>query len=503
MEIDKLTHIENPDFSFNLASEFKKVLHKSQWNWLVTSMVCMDILMMSAGFLLSYLVRFEMNINFFYTNLESGDILFDFYLVLGASIVPIWLVAFYFTGLYQPKKNLCGTQIYSKLFNGITVGIFMVIVVNFLVPSFILARGWLLVMWGFVYILTAIGRYIIKEVVFRVRAKGHLFVPAIIVGANEEARLLARQFKTGYASGLKLMGFVSDDVDPGTTVMDDLKVLGPLSQLESLTRKMKVGEVIVTSSAVSSEEILMAFRLFGLTDGVALRLSSGLYEIIATGLQVQECASVPLVTVNKLRLTGINKILKVMLDYCFAIASMIFVLPLTLILGILIKLDSKGPVFYKRRVMGTQGNVFNAFKFRTMHVNGDEILDAHPDLKEKLEHDHKLKEDPRVTRVGHLIRKYSLDEFPQFFNVLRGEMAVVGPRMISPKEMQEYNRNGMNLLTVKPGITGLWQVSGRSDVTYQERVQLDMYYIRNWSLWKDIQLIFKTIPAMISKRGAY
>jgi exopolysaccharide biosynthesis polyprenyl glycosylphosphotransferase len=503
MEINKLTHIANSEFSFNLASEFKKVLPKAQWKWVVVSMVFMDILMMSAGFLLAYLVRFEMNLSFFYSNLESVDILFDFYLVLGGSLIPVWLLAFYLSGLYYPKSNLCGTQIYSKLFNAITVGIFVVIVVNFLVPTFILARGWLLLMWAFVYGLTALGRYFVKEVVFLLRAKGHLFIPTIIVGANQEARLLASQFQTGYASGMKLMGFVSNEVDVGTSVMEDLKVLGPLSQLESLTRRMGIEEIIVTSSAVSSDEILTLFCLFGLSDNVDLRLSSGLYEIIATGLQVQEFASVPLVTVNKMRLTGVNKVLKAALDYCFALAAMIFVIPLTIVLGILIKLDSKGPVFHRRRVMGVQGNVFHAYKFRTMYINGDEILDAHPTLKKMLEQDHKLKDDPRVTRVGRFIRKWSLDEFPQFFNVIRGEMAVVGPRMISPEEMQEYHRNGMNLLTVKPGITGLWQVSGRSDVSYQERVQLDMYYIRNWNIWKDIQLIFKTIPALISKRGAY
>jgi lipopolysaccharide/colanic/teichoic acid biosynthesis glycosyltransferase len=182
---------------------------------------------------------------------------------------------------------------------------------------------------------------------------------------------------------------------------------------------------------------------------------------------------------------------------------MIVVVPLCIVVGLLIKLDSKGPVFHRRRVMGVKGKEFDAFKFRTMVVNGDEVLAAYPELKKKLDEEHKLKDDPRVTRMGRIIRKLSLDEFPQFFNVLRGEMSVVGPRMISPCEMQEYRKNGMNLLTVRPGITGLWQVSGRSDVTYQERVQMDMYYIRNWSVWMDINLIVKTIPALISRRGAY
>jgi lipopolysaccharide/colanic/teichoic acid biosynthesis glycosyltransferase len=138
-----------------------------------------------------------------------------------------------------------------------------------------------------------------------------------------------------------------------------------------------------------------------------------------------------------------------------------------------------------------------------MYVNGDEILDQFPDLKNELEKNHKLKDDPRITRLGAFLRKYSVDELPQIFNVLRNEMALVGPRMISPEEVRDYDRWGINLLTVKPGITGLWQVSGRSDISYEERVQLDMYYIRNWSLWLDLQLLMRTLPVVIKGKGAY
>jgi lipopolysaccharide/colanic/teichoic acid biosynthesis glycosyltransferase len=153
--------------------------------------------------------------------------------------------------------------------------------------------------------------------------------------------------------------------------------------------------------------------------------------------------------------------------------------------------------------MGVNGRQFDAYKFRTMYVNGDEILEVHPDLKAELALNHKLKDDPRITRVGQILRKYSLDELPQLLNVLKRDMSLVGPRMISPAEMDKYNQWGINLLTVKPGITGLWQVSGRSDVSYEERVRLDMYYIRNWTIWLDAQLLLETFPAVWNGRGAY
>jgi lipopolysaccharide/colanic/teichoic acid biosynthesis glycosyltransferase len=153
--------------------------------------------------------------------------------------------------------------------------------------------------------------------------------------------------------------------------------------------------------------------------------------------------------------------------------------------------------------MGLNGKQFYALKFRTMVCNGDEILNQYPELRKELARTHKLKNDPRITKAGAFLRKFSLDELPQLFNVMKREMSLVGPRMISPEEVAMYKQFDMNLLTVMPGITGLWQVSGRSDISYDERVRLDMYYIRNWSIWLDLQLLFQTLPAVIKSRGAY
>jgi lipopolysaccharide/colanic/teichoic acid biosynthesis glycosyltransferase len=139
-----------------------------------------------------------------------------------------------------------------------------------------------------------------------------------------------------------------------------------------------------------------------------------------------------------------------------------------------------------------------------MHVNGDSLLKNRPELRAELNANHKLKEDPRITKVGRLLRKWSLDELPQLVNVLKGQMSLVGPRMITAAEGDKYGRHQLNLLTVKPGITGFWQVNGRSDVTYEERVNLDMYYIRNYSIWLDVQILFfQTLPVVIKGRGAY
>jgi lipopolysaccharide/colanic/teichoic acid biosynthesis glycosyltransferase len=198
-----------------------------------------------------------------------------------------------------------------------------------------------------------------------------------------------------------------------------------------------------------------------------------------------------------------NRYLKALVDYLIVIPVLLVTWPVFLILAIAVKLDSPGPIIHRRRVLGRDGRIFDALKFRTMFVNGDEILACHPKLRAELDKNYKLKCDPRVTRVGKLMRKFSLDELPQLFNVVAQEMSLIGPRIITPDEVVKYGRWGRTLVTVMPGLTGLWQVSGRSDTSYDERVKLDMDYINSWSVWLDIKILFKTIPAVMKGDGAY
>lgn len=198
-----------------------------------------------------------------------------------------------------------------------------------------------------------------------------------------------------------------------------------------------------------------------------------------------------------------GRFVKLMFDYAITVPGLLFIAPLFLILSLLVKLDSSGPVFYRRRVVGQNGRIFYAFKFRTMYINGDEILAKHPKLRAELNKNYKLKCDPRVTRMGQFLRKFSLDELPQLFNVMMRDMSLIGPRMITPEEVSKYGEYGQKLLTVMPGLSGLWQVSGRSDVCYDDRVQLDMQYIDNWSVTEDLKILFKTPLVVLKGDGAY
>ena len=197
------------------------------------------------------------------------------------------------------------------------------------------------------------------------------------------------------------------------------------------------------------------------------------------------------------------RVIKDCCDRLIAGVAVVVLCPVWLVLGAVVWLTSPGPIIYRRRVVGLNGVEFDAFKFRTMVVEADRMLREDPRLRERFSAQMKVRADPRVTAVGRFLRRTSFDELPQLFNVLRGEMSLVGPRMISPDEVPRYAAVLGKRLMVKPGITGLWQVSGRQEVDYDERIALDLAYVDNWSLWLDVVILLKTIPAVLSMKGAY
>lgn len=472
-----------------------------QWKLYIASLVVLDFLMLGLAFRMAYTIRFELGFQLFFQNLEPE---LDFYQNVSTFLIPALLLIFMLQGMYDREKLLGGTKEYSMVFNGLTFGMMLVIAVGFLDPDFILARAWLLMAWIFSFILVAGGRFWMRRVIYALRRRGYYLSSAVIIGANNEGMSLAEQLNGSRSSGFHIMGFIDKKLPVGSQLLEDQYVLGNVDNLDELIDRYDIEELILASSAISSRDrMLDIFQRYGISSNVNVRMSSGLYEIITTGLTVKEFAYVPLVGVNKVRLTGVDEFLKYSLDILLTIPALILLGPVMMLIGLAIKLDSPGPIIHRRRVMGMHGKEFDAFKFRTMHDNGDEILESYPELKQELEQNFKLRQDPRVTRMGRILRKTSLDELPQLLNILRREMSLVGPRIITPAEVEKYEKWDLNLMTVRPGLTGLWQVSGRSDVTYDERVRLDMHYIRNWSIWLDIQLLFQTIPAVLRSRGAY
>lgn len=493
-------YLDTP-LTFKVQRASRSLPRKTQWRLYILGLLINDFVMLSAAFRLAYLIRFETGFVLFQQDAIPS---LSYYQLIVAFLIPAWIIIYALSGLYSRKNLLGGTREYSQLFNATTIGAFVVIAAGFLLPEFVLARGWLVISWALAFFLITVSRFLLRRVIYMLRREGFFLSPAVIVGANDEGLSLAAQLMSWKTSGFHILGFIDKKVPTGERILDHLHCLGSLDDLGPVVNRHNVEEIILASSAFSSRDgLLEIFKSYGVASGVNVRMSSGLYEIITTGLTVNEFAYVPLVEVNQVRLSGFDSAMKRAVDYLLTIPLLMVLSPLLLAIAVAVKLTSPGPVIHRRRVMGVNGKQFDAFKFRTMYVNGDEILKSHPELQDELARNHKLKDDPRVTKIGHFLRKTSLDELTQLFNVIRGEMSLVGPRMISPEEILEYDQWDINLLTVRPGITGLWQVSGRSDVTYDQRVRFDMHYIRNWTIWLDLQLLFQTIPAVIKKRGAY
>jgi exopolysaccharide biosynthesis polyprenyl glycosylphosphotransferase len=464
-----------------------------------TALIILDLFLVYLAFQVSYVLRFQAGLNFFNDSIIPDVPL---YTNLMLSAVPVWIAIFAITGLYNTGNLLGGTREYALLFNATAFGMLLIISAGFLFPdSLILARGWVVLAWLLTFLFTLVGRFSSRRVIYALRRQGRFQVPGIIVGGNDEAHLLAEQFVNSETSGVRVLGYIADQALD--KIDEHTRHMGKLEDLDKIVEKYGIVEIILSGSALHQEQILALFRKYGTSDEINLRMSSGLYEIITTGMRVEEVGLVPLLVVNKVRMTGVDQALKLIMDYAITIPGVLLLSPVFALLALLVRISSPGPIIYRRRVMGVNGREFDAFKFRTMRVDGDALLDSDPALMKEYLENFKIKDDPRVTPIGKLLRKTSLDELPQLLNVLRNEMSLVGPRMICPDELAKYDQWDINLLTVKPGITGLWQVRGRSDVSYEERVRMDMFYIRNWTIWLDIQLLLQTIPAVLTHRGAY
>ena len=473
---------------------------QTQWHLFTITLIFFDALMMLVAAEFAYLIRFQLSLDLFHLDVVPIP---AYYFRLSLVVIPLWLVVFALNGLYQRRNLLGGIQEYSRIFAATSMSSLLVVVLGFLQTDFPLARGWLVLTWLLTAGLVTITRFCLRRVIYLLRRFGFFLMPTLVVGTNAEGRSLVQHLKSWHTSGYHVIGFIAEDEHSLKPTSDSVPLLATLAQLRNLIEKYAVEELIIATSAISRDNIVHLFTQYGLSNDVNVSLSTGLFEIITTGLEIKDTTSVPLVAINKMRLTTSERVLKFLLDYAITLPLLLLALPIMVIVAILVKLDSPGPVIYRRRVMGINGRQFDAYKFRTMHINGDDLLAAYPELEDELASTHKLKTDPRVTRLGHTLRRLSLDELPQLFNVLKRDMSLVGPRMISPPEMAMYKQWQTNLLTVHPGITGFWQVNGRSDVSYEDRVNLDMRYIRTWTIWLDFQILFQTIPTVLKGRGAY
>jgi exopolysaccharide biosynthesis polyprenyl glycosylphosphotransferase len=320
----------------------------------------------------------------------------------------------------------------------------------------------------------------------------------VIVGAGFVGQLLGRKLLEHPEYGLELVGFIDEWPKERRDDLESLTVIGLSADLPALIEAYSLERVIIAFSNESHEQTLHLVRLLKDFD-VRIDIVPRLFEIIPPSHTSHTIAGIPLISLPRLRLSSRSRLLKRCFDLAVGLAILIALAPLFAIVAVLIKFDSSGPVFFRQKRIGAEGKPFLIFKFRTMTSDAEEQKDqvAHLNVHADRGGDprmFKIRDDPRVTALGKLLRRFSLDEFPQLLNVVRGEMSLVGPRPLILEEDAHVEAWARRRLALKPGMTGLWQVSGRNSLPFEEMVRLDYLYVTTWSLTRDLQLIFRTFP---------
>jgi exopolysaccharide biosynthesis polyprenyl glycosylphosphotransferase len=329
----------------------------------------------------------------------------------------------------------------------------------------------------------------------------------VIVGAGRVGSEIAHKLRRRPEYGLEVIGFLDDDPlhDPLQAANDGPPHLGDFSRIEEVLRIYRVERVIVAFTRLPASEQVDFFQRC-LELGVQVDIVPRLYEVIGSRMQTHDIEGLPLVGLRAPKLSRSSRLLKRTLDVLLSLAGLVLFSPLLAYAALRVKLDSPGPVLFRQQRIGSGGRRFRILKFRTMYVGADEQKAALAHLNKHTEEGprmFKILQDPRVTPFGRFLRRWSIDELPQLWNVIRGEMSLVGPRPLIPSEDECVVGAGRQRLRLTPGITGLWQVIGRSDIPFREMVALDYLYVTNWSLWGDVKLLARTLPRVLNRTGAY
>jgi exopolysaccharide biosynthesis polyprenyl glycosylphosphotransferase len=339
----------------------------------------------------------------------------------------------------------------------------------------------------------------IRSVARAIRRRGYNTRRYAVVGSGPLAREIVRTMGAHPEWGYEFAGFVVDGPAPAALARD--KVLGSLDDFERLLRSTVLDEV----TFVVSRERLSAVERMVLAceeQGISTRVCMDLFATRIATRSVEDLDGIPLLTLSTTPSDSLALAAKRAFDLFEAAVALLVLSPIFLVVAVAIRLESPGPIFFRQRRVGVYGREFNLYKFRSMYQDAEARLESLRARNEVSGPVFKMRDDPRVTRVGRFIRRASIDELPQFWNVLRGEMSVVGPRPPLPSEVKQYERWQLRRLSVKPGITCTWQVSGRSQISFEQWMELDLRYIDSWSLWQDVKILARTIPAVLTGRGA-
>lgn len=478
--------------------ENRKNTSSSEIKWL---MPLVDTILALAAFMLAYYVRYSLQI--LRPVFEQNTAPFDPYIpYMGVFVVWLYIV-YNGSGLYQTVRGRAWVQEVYVILNGATNATLIIMALSFVLQPFVFSRLMLLYVALITVILLSFTRVIQRVLRAWLRGRGIGIERVLIIGMDEVGQAVLRTVLARKDLGLFPVGYVDDDPLRGEADLGRVRGLGKIENITQIITNHHVHTVIITLRWQEYERINHIVRECQ-NMGVDVRVVPDLFQLNLKQVQVENLDGIPLLGVGEEpRLNARERLLKRLIDITLIVLISPILLFLFGVIALAIRIEGPGPIFYSATRVGENGKKFKMVKFRSMIPDAEKYRKELVETNELDPRHPKIRNDPRITRVGRIIRTTSLDELPNLINVVSGQMSLVGPRPPTPDEVELYDEWHKQRLKTMPGITGLWQVSGRSEVPFDEMCLLDIYYIENWSLGLDIQILLMTIPRVVFRQGAY
>ncbi|MEA3398014.1 MAG: undecaprenyl-phosphate glucose phosphotransferase [Chloroflexota bacterium] len=458
----------------------------------------LDMAMIGLAMLLAYLFRYRLQ--------WFVDVVYDAPLTAYLPFGGIFVVSIPFMlaldGGYRDWRGRPWLDHVYRIMNAVAKVLVLVLALAFIFRPLIYSRLLILEAGAVMFLLLSLDRVCVLALQSRLRRRGIGVKRVIIVGAGEVGRRVMRTIVARPDLGYEIVGYIDDNPEKGKGELGRFKGRGSIDDLARVIDSENVDEVLVTLPWNQQRRILSVLRECERRNVIA-RIVPDFFQLSLRQVEIRDLGGVPMINVYEIAFGRTALLFKRVVDVVVAFLGLTLGAPLWGLIALVIKLDSPGPILFRQERVGSRSRHFYIYKFRSMRQGAEREMDRLQELNEADGPLFKIHDDPRSTRVGAFLRRTSLDEFPQLWNVLRGDMSLVGPRPPIPAEVAEYQPWHRKRLVVPGGMTGLWQVSGRSELTFDEMVLLDLYYIENWSPWLDLTILLRTIPKAFLGKGAY
>ena len=468
--------------------------------WLTWTLAASDVVLINLALFVSYKIRY--NWQWFLAVDPAYNNPFSVYIPLAGVLTLLLLVTFRLDGVYDRRRNASLFDTLYALVSSVTTGTVIVMAMTLAYPPLTYSRVIFLYTGFLIVLFLSTSRMVVTLVSARMRARGMGVDRVLIIGAGEVGRTVMRTIVARPEFGYCIVGFLDDNPEKGETDIGPFKALGGLDNLPAVLSAERITEVIIALPWTYHRKILSLITQCERAR-VRARFVPDIFQLTLSRVDMDDLGGIPLLGVKPVTIRGSSLAIKRLMDLTLTGLVCIVALPLMALIALAIRLDSPGPILFKQVRVGKGGKEFLCFKFRSMREGAEAEQERLMRLNEATGPLFKIKDDPRTTRVGRFLRRISLDELPQIYNILRGEMSFVGPRPPLPSEVAQYQEWHKQRLEAPQGITGLPQVLGRSDLTFDEQCLLDIFYIENYSPALDIRILLRTVPTVLSRKGAY